>query len=236
MTDNKRGLNTSNVTLGTGPELSSSSLDALRHAARVLDDGGLIAYPTETFYGLAARFDRRAALSRLSELKERPPDAPFSLLIGDPARVAELALLSPSEQSNLGRLAEAFWPGPLTIVLPANESLDPSLVGPSGGVAVRVSSHPFAQALVQAVGVPITATSANFRGASAPDHHLQIERAGLGELLDFVVKGGQTPGARPSTIVELRGDGVRLLRVGAVSHKQLAARLPPETTGRKGDT
>jgi L-threonylcarbamoyladenylate synthase len=191
-----------------------TALDALR-------EGGVIAYPTETFYGLGALASRPAALARLARLKERSPSGPLLLLVPGLAALLDFGLASAPLPAAAEPLAARFWPGPLTLVVDAAPGLSPHLVGPDGGVAVRHSSHPVAGALVDRLGEPLTATSANFRAeppATTPDH---IRASGLAALLDFVLEAGQTPGDRPSTVLRLFGDRAALLREGAIPRSAL---------------
>lgn len=197
----------------------------IEEAARVVLSGGLVAFPTETFYGLACRSDSPAALERLAALKERPADSPFPLIVSDPAQVHALTTRHPRLDAATAALAAAFWPGPLTLVLPAAAGLHETLVGPDGGVAMRRSSHPVAAALAALVGVPITATSANRRGAPPPDHHDLIEASGLGADLDFTIRDGQTAGHQASTILRLEPHRALLLRSGAVALEPLRRAL-----------
>src|SRR5579863_3279632 len=139
-----------------GPAASlADAIDALR-------SGELVVYPTETFYGLGADTTSPVALARLFDAKARDPKNPVGLIAADIAMgLSVAAIINPWAR----RLAEAFWPGPLTIVFPAREGFAPELVG-AAGVAVRVSSHPIARALSSGLGRPITATSANLSGES----------------------------------------------------------------------
>ncbi len=144
--------------------IENASLDDAIDAIR---QGELVVYPTETFYALGADPNSKAALVRLFALKRRDPANPVALIAADPEMAFEIARVVPPLAR---RLAEAFWPGPLTIVVPARASLSRELVGPDGGVGVRVSPHPISRAFSAGVGHPITATSANLSGTSARRH------------------------------------------------------------------
>jgi L-threonylcarbamoyladenylate synthase len=198
------------------------SIAAVSRAAAILRRGGLVAYPTETFYGLGAWIARAEALERLWQLKERPDRAPFLALVENvealPALVSPEALGQPA----LRRLAERFWPGPLTLVLDARPGLHRTVIGPDGGVAVRVSSHPLATRLVHAVGGPVTSTSANRRGQPPARSTAELHRSGLAADLDFVLEGGQTTGTLPSTVVRLHRRRAVVIRSGAVDVASLA--------------
>lgn len=123
--------------------------------------GELVVYPTETFYGIGADARSPAALARIFALKGRDPNNPIALIAADTTSAFALACEIPALAR---RLADAFWPGPLTLVLPAAQGLHPALVGPDGGVGVRVSPHPQARSLASGLGRPLTATSANLSG------------------------------------------------------------------------
>ena len=180
-------------------------------AAAAVVRGEVVAYPTETFYGLAVDGLNETALAKLRALKGRGAEKAFSLLISGRAMLASLC----SEISPLAeRLMAQHWPGPLTLALPARPGLPASIVA-DGCVAVRVSPNPLAQALVVAVARPITATSANPAGAQPP--RTASEVAGYFSSPRFLIlEGGTTPGGQPSTLARVRGECVEILRQGAV--------------------
>ena len=184
--------------------------EAISEAASLVGGGGIIAYPTETFYGLAASAFDVEACRRVFEIKGRPGSRALPCIVSGLDQLETLASELPPAAS---RLAERFWPGPLTIVVPARESVAASSV--EGTVAVRDSSHPVARALAFRCG-PITSTSANRSGASPATSATDV-MAQLGSVLDLVLDGGVTPGGRPSTIVDVSRGGASLVREGAVS-------------------
>jgi L-threonylcarbamoyladenylate synthase len=198
---------------------------SLAKAVRALRQGGVIAFPTETFYGLGALTSRPDALARLWALKERALGGPLLLLVPGVDALAALGLVAAPVPTALAPLAARFWPGPLTVVVDAAPGLHPSLVGADGGVAVRCSSHPVARALVEHLGEPVTATSANFRGAPPASAPEEIRASGLAALLDFVLEAGQTPADKPSTVLRLWERRATILREGAVSRAELEAVL-----------
>jgi len=190
----------------------------LARAAAVLRAGGIVALPTETLYGLAVATDRPDALARLSDLKERPLDAPFPVVVAGhdgPAGAASLlAGMAPALQARFDDLCARFWPGPLTLVLPARPGLSPELVGPRGEVGLRWSPDPAVQALLEAVGAPLTATSANLRGEPAPSRPAAVV-ARLSGRIDLLIDGGDLPPSLPSTVLRLGAAGEpSLLRPG----------------------
>jgi len=180
-------------------------------AAAAIGRGEIVAFPTETYYGLAVDARDGTALDRLFALKGRGGEKASALLVADLEMLAELCSEVPPRARDL---AATHWPGPLTLALPAKPDLPPAIVR-EGFVAARVSSHPVAQALVLAVGWPITATSANPAGATPARTTAQV-RAYFGAEGFHILEGGQTPGGSPSTLVRLRGNDVELLRKGAI--------------------
>lgn len=185
-----------------------------------LKAGELVVYPTETFYALGADAFSSTALRRLFRVKGREPGRPVGLIAADTAMAFSVAREVPIDAR---RLAGAFWPGPLTIVLPARDDLAPELTGPDG-VSVRVSPNPVARALSAALGRPITATSANLSG-KPPASTLDEARAGLGEKVKVYLEGGKLWAAAPSTVVAVKESEWKIVRMGAISEDQIAAAL-----------
>jgi L-threonylcarbamoyladenylate synthase len=200
------------------PELERELLAA----AAVLRAGGLVAYPTETFYGLGARALDAAAVARLARAKGRPDGKPLPLLAADRAQVERVARLD----GLAARLADRLWPGPFTLVLPARPGLPPELTAGGATVGVRVPGSELARALAAATGEALVSTSANLAGEPP------VTRAGalapdLVARLDRVLDGGETPGGAPSTLVAVEGDEVRLVRPGAVAWEAVLAAARP---------
>ena len=185
-----------------------------------LKAGELVVYPTETFYALGADAFSSTALRRLFRVKGREPGRPVGLIAADTAMAFSVAREIPIDAR---RLAGAFWPGPLTIVLPAREDLAPELTG-HDGVGVRVSPNPVARALSAAIGRPITATSANLVG-KAPATTLDEARAELGGKVKVYLEGGKLPASAPSTVVAVKESEWIMVRIGAISEDQIAAAL-----------
>jgi L-threonylcarbamoyladenylate synthase len=190
----------------------------IAEAAALLRRGGVIAYPTETFYGLGALAADGAAVTRLLTAKERPDGKPLPLLGATLDQLEVVAIFSPLAR----RLAEALWPGPLTLVLPARPGLNPAVTGGGTTVGVRVTSGPVAAALAAAAGGALVATSANRAGEPPPTRADQLDPL-LRARLDLVVDGGETPGGAPSTVVAVAGEGLTLVRAGAVTRAELQA-------------
>lgn len=186
-------------------------------AAAIIRSGGIVAFPTETFYGLAADPFNPLALQRIFELKMRPAEKAVLVLID---HIRRLDLLVTEVPSLYHSLMSRWWPGPLTLVFPCRMEVPPLLTGETGTIAVRISSNPLAQALVRAVGGPITATSANISGHEpAATVHEVIDQ--FGGKLDYVLDGGRTPGSGGSTIVYMKGDTLELVRPGVIPFEKL---------------
>jgi L-threonylcarbamoyladenylate synthase len=180
-------------------------------AAAAISRGEVVAYPTETFYGLAVDALNESALSKLRALKGRAAEKAFSLLISGHEMLSALCGEIPPLAE---RLMAQHWPGPLTLALPARPGLPASIVA-DGFVAVRVSSNPLAQALVVAAGRPITATSANPAGLPPPRTVSEVAAYFAPESC-LILDGGTTPGGQPSTLARVRGERVEIVRQGAM--------------------
>lgn len=184
----------------------------IAEAAEIVRNGGLVAYPTDTLYGLAADPASRAAIAQLYRIKGRPVEQAIPLIAAGIDQVEDCAgTLNPIART----LAQRFWPGPLTIVIPAWAGLDARVLAGGATVAIRVPAHPVARLLAAACGWPITSTSANRSGGKAPVTADEI-RITFGNELDGVLDGGPCPGGAPSTIVDVSGTEPRLVRPGAV--------------------
>ena len=191
------------------PELLDSSLD---RAVGYIKAGGIVAFPTETYYGLAVDPESHAAVTNLFKVKKRQTDNPLLLLIDSRE---QLPLITENIPLEFVPLMEKYWPGPLTLVFPAKKDIYRQLTGNSGTIGVRISSHPVAAELVRRVGKPITATSANISGylpASTAAEVLAI----FGNALNYIVDGGQTPGGLCSTVLGLHGGRCSVLRRGQI--------------------
>jgi L-threonylcarbamoyladenylate synthase len=184
----------------------------LEAAARALRAGGLVAFPTETFYGLGADALDEAAVARVFQAKGRPADKPLLVLIDSVPMVARVAK---DVSARARRLMDRYWPGPLTLVLVAHPGLPAALTAGTGTIGVRLSGHPVARALVTALGTPITAPSANSHGAPSPRTADEVA-ASLGGRIDLVLDGGPTPGGPASTLLDLTRTPAVVLRAGAV--------------------
>jgi L-threonylcarbamoyladenylate synthase len=208
------------------PFRSSTEVQAaIATVAKHLESGGLLAYPTETVYGLGSR-PAEADVDALAALKGRPKGKPFLLLIAGLAMAQRYGLVF---NRTARALADTFWPGPLTLVLPGAEGkLPDSLRGPEGGIAVRWTSHEGMTTLITALGHPVTSTSANRPGSPpAPGVAVLVESfadvAGAESLL--VLDGGVLGNVPASTLIDCTRDRPALIREGAIPRNELRARL-----------
>ena len=192
---------------------------ALAEAVRAIRAGGVVAMPTDTFYGLAVDPFRQSAVERLYALKGRESGKAVPLVAADVAQVVDY--LAPLTAQAI-RLIARFWPGPLTLLLAAPPTLSPAVSGGTGKVGVRVPGHAVARALCRACGVPLTASSANLAGAQPSADPDEVEGA-LGSLIDVLVDAGVTAGGPPSTIVDVTGDAPILVRAGAIAWGEIEA-------------
>jgi L-threonylcarbamoyladenylate synthase len=205
---------------------------AIEEAAEILRRGGLVAFPTETVYGLGANALDAVAVGRIFAAKGRPSHNPLIVHVSDEESARALAREWPADAS---RLARAFWPGPLTLVLPKRE-LVPDLVTASlDSVAIRVPSHPVALALLRAAGIPLAAPSANRSTELSPTTAQHVERS-LDGRVDLILDGGPTDVGIESTVVDLRGDRPTILRPGLIGARELEPLVgelgrPNETSG-----
>ncbi len=189
-------------------------------AVEALGRSGIVCYPTETVYGLAVDATDAAAIAALFELKGREAGKGVSVLVANIHKASDL--IAGALPDDAFRLSERFWPGPLTIVLPAAASVSPDLLGPSGGVGLRCTSDPVAAELVLAAGRPLTSTSANPAG-SPPALSVDEARSYFGDSVDAYLDGGLRGGSDVSTVVEFADGRTYLRRAGAVPVDSLSA-------------
>jgi L-threonylcarbamoyladenylate synthase len=199
-------------------------------AAELLRDGGLVAFPTETVYGLGADGRSEAAVARIFAAKGRPADNPLILHVADFEAAAALWEAEPARLARARGLAEAFWPGPLTLVLPKAAGIPDNVTAGQDTVAVRVPDHPVALALLRAFGGPLAAPSANRSGRPSPTTAAHV-LATLDGRIDAVLDGGATTVGVESTVLALAGARPRILRPGDVTGEHLAPFLPDLDTG-----
>jgi L-threonylcarbamoyladenylate synthase len=185
----------------------------LDEAARVLRAGGLVAFPTESFYGLGAAALEPTAVRRVFEAKGRPASMPLLVVIDAPAMLAEIVADVPERAR---ALMARHWPGPLTLVFRAAPRVPAEVTAGTGTIGVRVPAHPVPRGLAARLGTPVTAPSANPTGGAPPVTAAAVQ-ALLGGALDLVLDGGPTPGGAPSTVVDVTVDPPRVIRQGAIT-------------------
>jgi len=183
---------------------------AIAEAARILRNGGLVAFPTETVYGLAADATNPKAIERLNQVKGRPPEKPYSLHLHAASQMAPMVGTIPPLAEQLIR---RFWPGPLTIVMAAKDGTT---------LGFRLPNHPVAHAFLEACGVPVVAPSANHSGSPPPTDAKEVIAA-LGDAFDCLLDGGPTPMGRESTVVHVVNDRVDVLREGVIATDTILA-------------
>ncbi|MFM1896735.1 MAG: hypothetical protein RLZZ385_1809 [Pseudomonadota bacterium] len=196
----------------------------LDQAADLLRAGGVVAFPTETVYGLGADGLNSAAVEKIFLAKGRPPDNPVILHVASFAEALALWDATDTQIQLAGNLAQRFWPGPLTLVLKAASHIPSVVTAGLPTVAVRQPDHPLALALIRRVGRPLAAPSANLSGRPSPTSAEHVLRT-LSNRIDGVVDGGPTAVGLESTVVDLTCTPPRILRPGAISAGQLAERL-----------
>lgn len=191
------------------PDLVGKSIDL---AVRYLRQGGIVAFPTETYYGLAVDPDCASAVTKLFVVKNRQEHKPLLLLI---EKKEQLEAIVRNVPSAYWPLIDKYWPGPLTLIFQAKKIVNLQITGNTGTVGVRISPHPVAQELVRRMGKPITATSANISGLP-PARSAQDVVEMLGDTVDYIVDGGQTEAGLCSTILSAEKGKLRLLRRGKI--------------------
>jgi L-threonylcarbamoyladenylate synthase len=195
--------------------------EAVRRAAEVIHAGGLVAFPTETVYGLGADALSAAAVTRIFEAKERPRGNPLIVHVAGVDALEGVAAQVPARVQDIAR---RFWPGPLTLVLPRARAVPLMTTGGLETVAVRVPAHPVARALIQAASRPIAAPSANRSGRPSPTCAEHV-REDLDGRIDLVLDGGSTPVGVESTVLDMTSEPPTLLRPGGVTLEQLESCL-----------
>ena len=190
-------------------------------AAAVLRDGGVVALPTDTVYGIGVALATAGGVERLFAAKRRPPDKGIMLLLDDAAQAAAIGVMTPAAQA----LADACWPGGLTVIVPQRPDvpLPAVLTGGAATIGLRAPDHDAPRALARAAG-PLPVTSANVSGLPEAGDAAAI-LAQLGEAVDLILDGGPAHGGPASTVVDCTGAAARILRVGAVPVERVAAIL-----------
>ncbi len=185
-------------------------------AAAILQSGGICAFPTETVYGLGANAFDEAAVAKIFRAKGRPQDNPLIVHVADPAQLSDICIVSPIAQ----KLMDRFWGGPLTLILPKTDKVPLAVTAGLSTVAVRMPSHPVANALIRLAALPIAAPSANLSGKPSPTCALHVKEDLEGRA-DCIVSGGDCLWGVESTVLDLTSEVPAILRPGAVTHEEL---------------
>jgi len=198
-------------------ELPLSVKEQIKRGVSILKQGGLVAFPTDTVYGLGAGANLDRAVERVYQIKGRPQNMALPLLLADSSQISEVAQPVPPVAWLLVR---SFLPGALTLVLPKSESVSDIITAGSKTVAVRIPAHPVPVALAKGLGTPIVGTSANLSGKPSALTAEEVY-AQFGDEIDLVIDGGRCPGGIESTVVDVTGETPVVLREGAISREEL---------------
>lgn len=202
-----------------GVVLDAVDAEAVRETADRLLTGGVVAFPTDTVYALAASLAHPVALDRIFRLKGRPRDKPLPVLLSGVGHLSSIAL---NLDERVTALVARFWPGPLTVVVPARRGVPDRVIGPRHTVAARVPDHALAIAVLAKAGGAVAATSAN-RSGLPPARIAKEAKDLLGDGPDLILDGGPTPGGVPSTIVRVAEGRLLVVREGAITAEHLHA-------------
>jgi len=196
--------------------ISQSSPDPLvvSEVVRLLKTGSVIAYPTDTFYGLGADIYNKDAIDRIYSIKNRRSDKPIIILISDKKMLRHL--IANGQMSHIAeRLTDTFWPGPLTLVFNASDAVPALLTANTGKIGIRLPDNELCRLLIEELKHPITATSANISGEGSIDNPADVAKS-LGDTIDVLVDGGKTKGGCTSTVVDVTNDEPVVLREGVI--------------------
>ena len=189
----------------------------IKRAVAILKKGGIVAFPTDTVYGLGANPLNAQAVAAIYKVKKRPPNLPLPLLLAEKSDLLKVASVVPEIA---WQLAERFLPGGLTLVLRKSPWVPSSVTAGGDTVAVRIPNHPITIALIRGLGTPIVGTSANLSGRPSPVTTEEV-RQQLGNEVDFIIDGGRCPGGTESTVLDVTGKVPVLLREGAIPRAEL---------------
>lgn len=198
-------------------EASGSGGDPFSRALATLKRGEVVVFPTETFYGLGADAFNEAAVERVVSLKGRGLESPIAVIIADREMLEQVVTDVPSAAE---KLIERFWPGPLTLILPAKKGLPAPLLNQGGGVGVRISSHPLATRLARDLGRPLTATSANPSGKEPPRTAAEAMGYFSGRV-EIFLDGGRMESEKGSTVAEIVEERLKIIRQGEIPSEEL---------------
>lgn len=189
--------------------------NALEESMRILNSGGIIVFPTDTVYGLAARMDDSSAIQRIFSVKGREQTKALAVLIGE---VNQVNLVGDEISTNARKLMEKYWPGGLTLVLKKNEEVLTPL-SQDNSIGVRLPDDEFVRLLSKRMG-PLATTSANKSGYPSTTN-VSLIKDQLGDLVDLIIDGGESPGGIASTVVDCRSNEIKILRVGAIPPEEI---------------
>ena len=198
-------------------KISSNIQEQIDKGVSILKQGGIVAYPTDTVYGLGASAGLPQAVEKVYAVKERPRNMPLPLLLADVSQIAEVAESVPPVAWSL---IHSFLPGALTLVLAKSGSVPDIISGGGTTIAVRIPAHPVPVALVEGLGTPIVGTSANLSGKPSPLTADEVYSQ-LGSKVDLIIAGGQCPGGKESTVVDVTGEKPVILREGAIPGEEV---------------
>ena len=204
------------------PEIEPRVREQIEKAVAVLKEGGIVAYPTDTVYGLGASVTSLPAIEQVFSVKARPRSMPLPLLLADVSQIQEFATEVPPAARALIR---AFLPGALTLVLPAAATVPNIVTAGQSTVALRIPAHPVTLALIKGLGTAITGTSANSSGQPSPLTAQEVEEQ-LGQGIDYIIDGGRCPGGKESTIVDVSTGKPVILRAGAIPPEKIREICP----------
>lgn len=193
--------------------------DTVQRAAEEISAGRLVGIPTETYYGLAANPDNPSAVSLLFSVKKRPAHKPILLLASEIQQLDQYVKYIPSQYQTY---IETYWPGPLTLIFPANDDLPETLTAGTGTIGIRLTPHPIARELINLLGHPITATSANISNEEPARTADQVRRT-FRDKLGCVIDGGPADQGLGSTILSIHGEKLCILREGRIQLQGLAS-------------
>lgn len=199
--------------------VSANTSNSIQQALEILNSGGLVAFPTDTVYGVGALAFNGKAVESIYAAKDRPVEKAIPVLIADGSDLEKVGRNIPTSAH---KLASRFWPGPLTVLVPKKPTL-PEAVSATETVGVRIPDHEVARALLRAAG-PMAVTSANISGQPSPSTAEEVF-AQLGGRIPLIVDGGKTPGGVPSTLVDCTGAEIKILRKGPITLEELLASI-----------
>ncbi|MBE0687605.1 MAG: threonylcarbamoyl-AMP synthase [Anaerolineaceae bacterium] len=203
-------------------DLRKSFEAALEKSVSILNNGGLIVFPTDTVYGLAAKFDETEAIQRIYQVKGRDQTKALAVLI---ANLDQIKIISPRISENAMKLIKIFWPGALTVILEKRKEIK-TPISTDNSIGIRIPDDPFVRELSERIG-PLATTSANRSGFQSTTKIDEVLNQ-IGDLVDLIVDGGECEGGIPSTVVDCRGEEIKILREGAIPKEEIYNKFSDE--------